>query len=153
IWGTRLQRRWKELGLDDCLRISNLSNCKLLCYNFEQYNSEADRPLTKKKYKKEGILKKYSTIIVGSPKKDSEPEENLEFRKQKEIGTAVKRRAIAIHHTKVLQSHLDNKNNKPENDKAEKKNSQTDWLRNKQIIVYNRAEIDDYLSDTFEQIL
>ena len=29
---------------------------------------------------------------------------------------------------------------KPGNDKAEKKNSQTDWLRNKQIIVYNRAK-------------
>ena len=42
---------------------------------------------------------------------------------------------------------------KPENDKAEKKNSRTDWLRNKQIIVYNRDEIDDYLSNAFEQIL
>ena len=39
---------------------------------------------------------------------------------------------------------------KPEN---EKKNSRTDWLRNKQIIVYNRAEIEDYLSSAFEQIL
>ncbi|RGB37483.1 hypothetical protein C1646_666143 [Rhizophagus diaphanus] len=42
---------------------------------------------------------------------------------------------------------------KPGNDKPEKKNSRTDWLRNKQIIVNNRAEIDDYLSNTFEQIL
>ena len=29
----------------------------------------------------------------------------------------------------------------------------SDWLQNKQIIVYNRGEIDDYLSDTFEQII
>ncbi|UZO29128.1 uncharacterized protein OCT59_022617 [Rhizophagus irregularis] len=42
---------------------------------------------------------------------------------------------------------------KPGNDKPEKKNSQTDWLRNKQIIVNNKAEIDDYLSNAFEQIL
>ncbi len=39
------------------------------------------------------------------------------------------------------------------NKKQEKKNSQTNWLRNKQIIVYNRAEIDDYLSNAFKQIL
>src|SRR5581483_11429061 len=38
--------------------------------------------------------------------------------------------------------------------KAKKrKNSRRDWLRNKQIIVYNRAEINDYLSNAFEQIL
>ena len=37
---------------------------------------------------------------------------------------------------------------------AEKrKNSRRDWLRNKQIIVYNRAEINDYLTIAFEQIL
>ena len=39
-------------------------------------------------------------------------------------------------------------------EEAEKqKNSRRDWLRNKQIIVYNRAEINDYLSAVFEQIL
>ncbi|GBB93076.1 hypothetical protein RclHR1_21000001, partial [Rhizophagus clarus] len=42
---------------------------------------------------------------------------------------------------------------KPGNKKQGKKNSQTDWLRNTQIIVYNRNEIDDYLSSAFEQIL
>ncbi|CAG8696010.1 6610_t:CDS:2, partial [Gigaspora rosea] len=42
---------------------------------------------------------------------------------------------------------------KPGNEKQGKKNSRTDWLRNKQIIVYNRAEIDNYLSDAFKQIL
>jgi hypothetical protein len=33
------------------------------------------------------------------------------------------------------------------------KNSRTDWLRNKQIIVYNRSEIDSYVSDAIEQIV
>ncbi|CAG8773828.1 8680_t:CDS:2, partial [Gigaspora rosea] len=81
------------------------------------------------------------------------PEADLEFREQ-EMGTAVKRRAIAVHRAKVPKSHPDNRNDKPGNDNAlEKKNSRTDWLRNKQIIVYNRAKIDDYLSNAFEQIL
>jgi hypothetical protein len=34
-----------------------------------------------------------------------------------------------------------------------KKSTRRDWLRNKQIIIYNRAEIDNYLSDAFEQII
>jgi hypothetical protein len=38
-------------------------------------------------------------------------------------------------------------------EKDKKKNTRTDWLRNKQIIVYNRSEIDDYLSNAFEQII
>ncbi|POG81606.1 hypothetical protein GLOIN_2v1763192 [Rhizophagus irregularis DAOM 181602=DAOM 197198] len=42
---------------------------------------------------------------------------------------------------------------KPGNEKQGKKNLRTDWLKNKQIIVYNRNEIDDYLSNAFEQIL
>jgi hypothetical protein len=46
---------------------------------------------------------------------------------------------------------VDNKPGDKEKDK--KKNTRTDWLRNKQIIVYNRSEIDVYLSNAFEQIL
>ena len=42
---------------------------------------------------------------------------------------------------------------KPGNNSDKKKNSRTDWLRNKQMIVYNRSEIDNYLSNAFEQIL
>jgi hypothetical protein len=43
---------------------------------------------------------------------------------------------------------------KPGDNKETDKNTvRRDWLRNKQIIVYNRAEIDDYLSNAFEQIL
>jgi hypothetical protein len=38
-------------------------------------------------------------------------------------------------------------------EKDKKKNTRTDWLRNKQIIVYNRSEIDNYLSNAFEQII
>ncbi|CAB4385979.1 unnamed protein product [Rhizophagus irregularis] len=122
-----------------------------------------------------------------------EQKRDLEFREQDDLGTAVKRRAIAVHRAKVPRSHPDNGSDiqkmlesrrkqfkkilekefdkcgqfkfalcsltkfliddKPGNDKSEKKNSQTDWLRNKQIIVNNRAEIDDYLSNAFEQIL
>jgi hypothetical protein len=120
-------------------------------------------------------------------------EKDLEFREQEELGTAVKRRAVAVHRAKVPKSHPDNGSDirkmlesqrkqfreilekefdkrgqfkfalcsltkfliddKPGNEKQEKKNSRTDWLRNKQIIVYNRAEIDDYLSNAFEEIL
>jgi hypothetical protein len=46
---------------------------------------------------------------------------------------------------------LDDKPGDKEKDK--KKSTRTDWLRNKQIIVYNRSEIDNYLSDAFEQII
>ncbi|CAG8561082.1 34257_t:CDS:2, partial [Racocetra persica] len=158
----------KKLDLGDCDRPEDLNQCMLLCHDLEQYNPEAVRLLTKKKLenspesKTQAIRKsnKSKSLInkeferLGEIKEEQEkPEKDLEFREQ-EIGIAVKRRAIAIHHAKVPKSHLDNKNDKPGNDNAlEKKNSQTDWLRNKQIIVYNRAEIDDYLSNVFEQIL
>ncbi|CAG8506869.1 17234_t:CDS:2, partial [Cetraspora pellucida] len=99
-------------------------------------------------------------------------EKNLKFRKQEELGIALKRRAVAIYHAKQFREILKKKfdkheqfkfalcsltkfliDNKPRNEKQEKKNSQTDWLRNIQIIGYNRNEIDDYLSSAFEQIL
>ena len=126
-------------------------------------------------------------------KEHERSEKDLEFREQEELGTAVKRRAVAVHRAKVPKSYPDNGSDirkmlesqrkqfreilekefdkreqfkfalcsltkfliddKPGNEKQEKKNSRTDWLRNKQIIVYNRAEIDDYISDAFEQIL
>jgi hypothetical protein len=37
-----------------------------------------------------------------------EQERDLEFREQEELGTALKRRAIAVHHAKVLKSHPNN---------------------------------------------
>jgi len=120
-----------------------------------------------------------------------EEKRDLEFREQEELGTALKRRAIAVHRAKVSKSHPDNGrdirkflesrrkqfrellekefdkrgqfkfalcslgkfliDDKPGNEN--KKSSRSDWLRNKQIIVYNRAEIDDYLSYAFEQII
>ncbi|PKB96243.1 hypothetical protein RhiirA5_385468 [Rhizophagus irregularis] len=51
------------------------------------------------------------------------------------------------------KTQLFRKDDKPGNEKQGKKNLRTDWLKNKQIIVYNRNEIDDYLSNAFEQIL
>ncbi|CAG8839917.1 31730_t:CDS:1, partial [Gigaspora margarita] len=36
----------------NCLRIDNLNDCKLLCYDLEQYNSEADGLLTKEELEK-----------------------------------------------------------------------------------------------------
>ena len=130
---------------------------------------------------------------LGEIKGYERSEKDLEFREQKELGIAVKRRAIAVHRAKVPKSHPDNGSDirkmlesrrkqfrellekefdkrgqfkfalcsltkfliddKPGNEKQGKKNSRTDWLRNKQIIVYNRDEIDDYLSNAFEQIL
>ncbi|CAG8698214.1 5457_t:CDS:2, partial [Scutellospora calospora] len=104
-------------------------------------------------------------------KEHEKSEKDLEFREQEKLETAVKRRAIAVHHAKfreILEKEFDKCeqfkfticsltkfliDDKPRNEKQGKKNSQTNWLRNKQIIIYNRAEIDDYLSDAFEQIL
>ncbi|CAB4396482.1 unnamed protein product [Rhizophagus irregularis] len=89
---------------------------------------------------------------LGEIKKGQErPKEDLVFREQ-ELGLAVKRRAVAIYNAKVPKFHLNNGkfllNDKPGNEN--KKSSRSDWLRNKQIIVYNWQEIDDYLSDAFE---
>ncbi|CAG8782716.1 43440_t:CDS:2, partial [Gigaspora margarita] len=102
-------------------------------------------------------------------------EKSIIFREQN-MGPALKRRAVAVHNAKVSKFHPDNEllekefdkheqfkfvlcsltkfliDDKPDN-KDKKKNTRTDWLRNKQIIVYNRSEIDDYLSNTFKQIL
>jgi hypothetical protein len=39
------------------------------------------------------------------------------------------------------------------NNVTKTKNSRTDWLRNKQIIVYNHSEIDNYISNAIEQIV
>ncbi|CAB4375949.1 unnamed protein product [Rhizophagus irregularis] len=213
-WGKRLVKRWEELGLGECNKVENLDDCLTLCHDLEQYDEDAVRPLTKEeleKYEKMSEPKAGSGPRTQVHRNDNksmnlinkeferlgeitdEQERDLEFREQKELGTPLKRRAIAVHRAKVPRSHPDNRSdirkmlesrrkqfkeilekefdkrrqfkfalcsltkflidNKPGNDKAGKKNSRTDWLRNKQIIVYNRAEIDDYISDAFEQIL
>ena len=208
-----MQKRWKELDLGvESYEANDLDSCKTLFHNLELNDPEAVRlPTLKELEKNERILEseggpgpKTQSFRKGNKSKNlinkeferlgeitDEQERDLEFREQEELGTALKRRAIAVHRAKVPRSHPDNGSdirkmlesrrkqfkeilekefdkrgqfkfalcsltkflidNKPGNDKAEKKNSRTDWLRNKQIIVYNRAEIDDYISDAFEE--
>ncbi|POG72196.1 hypothetical protein GLOIN_2v1774047 [Rhizophagus irregularis DAOM 181602=DAOM 197198] len=213
-WGARLQKCWKELDLgDELIEVNDLDGCKTLFHDLEQYDPEAVRLPTLKELKKyEKILeseggpgpktqsfREGNNLInkeferLGEIKGPKRSEKDLEFREQEELGTAVKRRAIAVHRAKVPKSHPDNGSDirkmlesqrkqfreilekefnkrgqfkfalcsltkfliddKPGNEKQEKKNLRTDWLRNRQIIVYNRNEIDDYLSNAFEQIL
>ncbi len=165
-----------------------MANCQTLCHDLKQYDEEASRPPTKEEYEKYQ-MKEFRHLGEIT----NEQEKDLEFREQEELGMALRRRAIAVHHAKVPKSHPDNGSDirkmlesrrkqfkevlekefnkrgqfkfalcslikfliddKPGSEKQGKKNSRTDWLRNKQIIVYNRAEIDDYLSNAFEQIL
>ncbi|CAG8637824.1 30060_t:CDS:2 [Gigaspora margarita] len=95
-----------------------------------------------------------------------EQKRELKFREQEELGIALKRRAIAVHCAKVPRSYSNNRNllekefdkhgqfkfalcsldkflidDKPGNEN--KKSSR----------IYNWAEIDDYLSNAFEQII
>ncbi|RGB33691.1 hypothetical protein C1646_761456 [Rhizophagus diaphanus] len=195
------------------IEVNDLDGCKMLFYDLEQYDPEAVRLPTLKELKKyEKILefeggsgpktqsfREGNNLInkefecLGEIKGPERSEKDLEFREQEELGTAVKRRAIAIHRAKVPKSHPDNGSDiqkilesrrkqfkeilkkefdkreqfkfalcsltkfliddKPGNKKQGKKNLRTDWLRNRQIIVYNRNKIDDYLSNAFEQIL
>jgi hypothetical protein len=212
--GARLQKRWNELdlGVEPC-EANDLDGCKTLFHDLELNDPEAVRLPTLKeleKYEKISEPKAGPGPRTQAHRNDKsknlinkeferlgeitdEQERDLEFREQEELGTALKRRAIAVHRAKVPRSHPDNGSDirkmlesrrkqfkellekefdkrgqfkfalcsltkfliddKPGNEKQGKKNSRTDWLRNKQIIVYNRAEIDDYLSDAFEQIL
>ncbi|CAB5214196.1 unnamed protein product [Rhizophagus irregularis] len=213
-WGARLQKRWNELDLGvEPYEANDLDGCKTLFHDLELNDPEAVRLPTLKeleKYEKISEPKAGLGPRTQAHRNDKsknlinkeferlgeitdEQERDLEFREQEELGTALKRRAIAVHRAKVPRSHPDNGSDirkmlesrrkqfkellekefdkrgqfkfalcsltkfliddKPGNEKQGKKNSQTDWLRNKQIIVYNRAEIDDYLSDAFEQIL
>ena len=213
-WGARLQKRWNklDLGVEPC-EANDLDGCKTLFHDLELNDPEAVRLPTLKeleKYEKISEPKAGPGPRTQAHRNDKsknlinkeferlgeitdEQERDLEFREQEELGTALKRRAIAVHRAKVPRSHPDNGSDirkmlesrrkqfkellekefdkrgqfkfalcsltkfliddKPGNEKQGKKNSRTDWLRNKQIIVYNRAEIDDYLSDAFEQIL
>ncbi|CAG8780617.1 34906_t:CDS:2, partial [Gigaspora margarita] len=98
-------------------------------------------------------------------------EKSIIFREQN-IGPALKRKMLESQRKpfrELLEKEFDKRgqfkfslcsltkfliDNKPDNkEKDKKKNSRTDWLKNKQIIVYNRAEIDNYLSNAFEQII
>jgi hypothetical protein len=193
-WGVRLQKHWNELDLGvEPLEVNNIDGCLTLFHDLELNDPEAVRLLTLKELEK--YEKKSKNLINKEFERlgeiTDEQERDLEFREQEELGTALKRRAIAVHRAKVPRSHPDNGSDirkflesrrkqfrellekefdkrgqfkfalcslgkfliddKPGNEN--KKSSRSDWLRNKQIIVYNRAEIDDYLSDAFEQII
>ncbi|CAB4439976.1 unnamed protein product [Rhizophagus irregularis] len=214
--GSKIAKRWKELDLGvEPYEVNDLDGYKTLFHDLELNDPEAVRLPILKELESEGRtpnITKTTQILCG-PRKGNKSknlinkeferlgeikghersEKDLEFREQEELGTAVKKRAIAIHRAKVPKSYPDNGSDirkmlesrrkqfreilekefdkrgqfkfalcsltkfliddKLENENQGKKNSQTNWLRNKQIIVYNKDEIDDYLSNTFEQIL
>ncbi|CAG8658433.1 36354_t:CDS:2, partial [Racocetra persica] len=160
----------------------NLDDCLTLYHDLKQYDLEAVRLSTKEKLEnrpeagpgprtqvfrndnksKNLINKEFERL--DEIKKYKRLKKNLEFREQEELGIALKRRAIAIHRAKEFDKCGQFKfalcsltkfliDDKPGNKKQGKKNSRTDWLRNTQIIFYNRNEIDDYLSSAFKQIL
>jgi hypothetical protein len=56
-WGARLVQRWKEIGLGDHDIPANLHECKTLCHDLEQQDSDAVRLPTLKE------LKKYEKIV------------------------------------------------------------------------------------------
>jgi hypothetical protein len=109
--------------------MENLNDCLTFCHNLEQYDEDAVKPPTKEE------LEKYEKMLEpeGDPKpktqsfkKDNksknlinkefecleeitdEQERDLEFRKQEELSTALKRRAIVVYCAKVPQFHSDN---------------------------------------------
>ncbi|CAG8679848.1 3530_t:CDS:2 [Gigaspora rosea] len=100
-WGAKLRRRWKELGLGE------YAVCLLTLKELEKYekilNSEGGPgPKTqsfRKGSKSKNLINKEFEHLG---------ERNLEFREQEELGTALKRRAIAVHRAKVTRSHPDN---------------------------------------------
>ncbi|GBB96466.1 hypothetical protein RclHR1_27600001 [Rhizophagus clarus] len=108
-WGARLLKRWKELELGDRDRPENLHECNLLNHDLEQLDPEASRPPTKEEYeeycRQEKANNEEFKRLGGITE---EQERDIEFREQEELGTALKKRAIAVHRAKVPQSHPDN---------------------------------------------
>ncbi|CAG8765848.1 30340_t:CDS:2, partial [Gigaspora margarita] len=165
-WGSRLRKRYKELTYKNYEQPLTLRACQVLHDTLLQIDEEANNNIETDQTNEE--FKRLS-IITG------DYEKSIIFREQN-MGPVLKRRAVAMHNAKVSKFHPDNKllekefdkrrqfkfalcsltkffiDNKP-NNKDKKKNTRTDWLKNKQIIVYNRSEIDDYLSNAFKQIL
>ncbi|CAG8689243.1 9061_t:CDS:2, partial [Racocetra fulgida] len=96
----------------DCDRPEDLNQCMLLCHDLEQYDPEAVRPPTKEELENSPGSRTQAIRKSNKSKREikegqEKPEKDLEFREQ-EIGTAVKRRAIAVHRAKVPKSHPDN---------------------------------------------
>jgi hypothetical protein len=129
-WGARLQKRWKELDLGiESYEANDLDGCKTLFHDLELNDPEAVRLPTLKELKKhEKILEseggpgprtqahrndnKSKNLINKEFERlgeiTDEQERDLEFREQEELGTALKRRAIAVHRAKVPKSHPNN---------------------------------------------
>ncbi|GET02649.1 hypothetical protein GLOIN_2v1786825 [Rhizophagus clarus] len=108
-WGARLLKRWKELELGDRDRPENLHECNLLNHDFEQLDPEASRPPTKEEYEEYCRQEKANNEEFKRLRGITEEQErDIEFREQEELGTALKKRAIAVHCAKVPQSHPDN---------------------------------------------
>ncbi|RIA83014.1 hypothetical protein C1645_743390 [Glomus cerebriforme] len=94
----------------------------------KQYDLEAVRPPTKEELKnsseaglgsrtqalrksnRSNLINKEFEHLEEIKKRQERSEKDLEFRKQEELGTAVKRRAITLYHAKVPKSHPDNGN-------------------------------------------
>ncbi|EXX67764.1 uncharacterized protein OCT59_022871 [Rhizophagus irregularis] len=113
FWRARLLRRGKELGLGDHDMPENLHECQTLCHDLEQHDPEAVRLPTLKELESEGdtgpknlINKEFKRLEEIKGHKKSE--KDLEFKEQEELGTAVKRRVIVVHHANVLKSYPDN---------------------------------------------
>ncbi|GBC04243.1 hypothetical protein RclHR1_05580028 [Rhizophagus clarus] len=122
--GARLQKHWKELDLGvKPIEANDLDSCKTLFHDLEQYDPEAVRSLTKEELEdspeaspgprtqahrndksKNLINKEFERLGEIT----NEQERDLEFREQEKLGTALKRRAIAVHRAKVSRFHPDN---------------------------------------------
>ncbi|GES88081.1 hypothetical protein GLOIN_2v1778520 [Rhizophagus clarus] len=102
-WGRRLQKRWKELDLGvEPIEANDLDELEKYegspgpkTQSFREGNKSKN--LINKEFERLGEIKGYKNS-----------EKDLEFREQEELGTAVKRRAVAVHHAKVPKSHPDN---------------------------------------------
>ncbi|CAG8550788.1 1330_t:CDS:2, partial [Cetraspora pellucida] len=95
---------------------SDLDGCKTLFYNLELNDPKAVHLLILKELESKGgselknlINKKFECLE--KIKRHKRSEKDLEFRKQEELKTAVKKKTIAIHHAKVFKSHPDNRRN------------------------------------------
>ncbi|UZO01512.1 uncharacterized protein OCT59_012610 [Rhizophagus irregularis] len=129
-WGARLQKHWKELDLGvEPFEANDLDGCLTLFHDLELNDPEAVRLPTLKeleKYKKISEPKAGPKLRTQAHRNDKsknlinkefeclgeitdEQERDLEFREQEELGTALKRRAIAVHRAKVHQSYPNNR--------------------------------------------
>ncbi|GES99938.1 hypothetical protein GLOIN_2v1774047 [Rhizophagus clarus] len=103
--GVRLQKRWKELDLDnELLEVNDLD--ELEEYEKKEIKNNKSSYFKASHQSKNLINKEFEHL--GEIKGQEKSEKDLEFRKQKELGAVIKRRAIAIHHAKVPKSHPNN---------------------------------------------